>query len=84
MFFKLFTSLYKEIGFKIKVFAIFVAICGVIASVIIGLYFIKAGGILVILLGPIVSWVLSFFTYGFGQIVESIQNIEQKITEDKN
>ena len=76
--------MYNNVGKKIKIIAIVFAICVAIASVITGLCFITTGGIVLILAGPLVAWLSSLMTYGFGQIVESIQNIEKKIVFEES
>lgn len=87
--------MFDNIGGKIKEFATFLTIAGIIASVISGIaiisnsYAIGYGpiqgigiliGFLVIILGSIISWVSSLVLYGFGQLVKSVQNIERELT----
>lgn len=38
------------------------------------------GGIVIIILGLLVSWVGAFFTYGFGEMIERVQSIDNKLT----
>ena len=40
-------------------------------------------GLLLGILGSLLSVVLSFFMYGFGQLIESTQNIEKKVVFEK-
>lgn len=63
--------MFDNIGGKIKGFAKVVAWLGIILSVIIGFLSIETGGILIIIIGSVSSWVGSFVLYGFGQLVEN-------------
>ena len=40
-------------------------------------------GVVVLILGPIVSWIGSFMTYGFGEIVDNTQAIKNKIAPER-
>ena len=84
--------MFNRVGKKIKGLCVAVTVIGIIASFIIGLTMIieaaksrnsTAGiiiGILVIVLGSLVSWLISLFSYGYGQMIDSLQNIEEHIT----
>ena len=75
--------MFDNIGAKIKTLAKVVCWTGIVASVIWGISLITAGaatrnggaivlsGLLVIVLGALASWVGSFLTYGFGEMVEN-------------
>ncbi|MBR2883429.1 MAG: hypothetical protein IKB93_01435 [Clostridia bacterium] len=77
--------MYSNIGKKIQKLAMVCAILGMIGSVSIGGSLISSAdnsilgtnefliviGIIVIVLGSILSWVLSFVLYGFGRLVEN-------------
>lgn len=69
--------MFNNIGGKIKVVAMTLCIIGIVFSVIAGFALIVAdestmlSGILLIIVGPIASWIGSFMTYGFGQLVEN-------------
>ena len=77
--------MYSNIGKKIQKLAKFSAILGMIASIAIGASIIQSAdkgwygmdetllviGIAVIVIGSILSWVLSFVLYGFGRLVEN-------------
>ncbi len=78
--------MYSNIGKKIQKLAAACAILGMIASIAIGAVLIKMSdggyyfgtnetlltiGIVVIVLGSLLSWVLSFVLYGFGRLVEN-------------
>lgn len=69
--------MFENIGSKIKTVAKVVCWIGIIASVISGIVLIAQDedtaflGFLVIVLGCVGSWVGSFITYGFGQLVEN-------------
>ena len=75
--------MFNNIGGKIKGFAQIVCWLGIIGSIITGFVFIGIGsdsrngggivflGILIAIVGSIASWIGSFLTYGFGQLVEN-------------
>ena len=77
--------MYSNIGKKIQKLAMVCAILGMIASIAIGGSLIEMAdggwlgtnetmiviGVVVIVLGSILSWVLSFVLYGFGRLVEN-------------
>lgn len=66
--------MFDNIGSKIKSFAQVVTIIGIVASVILGIIFMaNAGfiGLVVMLIGILMSWISSFITYGFGQLIEN-------------
>ncbi len=95
--------MYENIGNKIKGLASFLAVAGIIASVILGIIDIVNavklgkyassygnviagvqgvtvwGGILKIILGSIISVVSTYVLYGFGQLVDSAQNLEREL-----
>jgi len=79
---------YENIGGKIKGFAKFIAWFGIIGSVIGGIAMISQGsnyyrssnpmmlpGILTIIAGSLASWISSWFTYGFGELIEKTSEI---------
>jgi len=69
--------MFENIGSKIKAVAKVVCWIGIIASIIIGIVLIAQDedmafvGFLVMALGSLGSWIGSFMTYGFGQLVEN-------------
>jgi hypothetical protein len=80
--------MYNNIGEKIKGLAKSLALIGTIISVIIGINLIVKGsdsyydgrvliytGIGVILVGTLVSWIWSWFMYGFGELIEKTAEI---------
>lgn len=84
--------MYKNIGKKIKVLAVVVCILGILISIgaAIGLFITAdnvwdgeelfiAGGIAALVIGPVISWLLSFFTYGFGELVDKAASIDSKL-----
>ncbi len=74
--------MFNNIGGKIKGLAVTICALGIIAAVIFGMFFFiipalqdgNFGGILLGLLiigaGSIAAWIGSFFTYGFGELIE--------------
>lgn len=75
--------MFSNIGGKIKTLSkVIFAICAVV-SFIAGLVLIMNGdeetiaiGFIVMIVGPLVSWVSSFFMYGFGELIEAVCDIE--------
>lgn len=80
--------MFDNIGGKIKGLAKFLAITGIVIGIIAGIVIMVAGGAIGVLIGFVVmalvgllSWVGSFALAGFGQLIESAQNIENKLYE---
>ncbi len=74
------SSMFGDIGGKIKGLAQVVCWIGIIASVISGLLMLSNGdyapiGIIIMLLGSLVSWVSSFTLYGFGELIDNSSKI---------
>ena len=69
--------MFDNIGSKIKTLAQVVCWIGIIASFLIGIILISQDedtaliGFLVLVLGSLFSWIGSFMTYGFGQLIEN-------------
>lgn len=91
------TVMFKNIGKKIKILALVLFWIQVAAYAITGLVFIIEGvdsrysgeefifsGLLIMLLGPLVAWIGSFFTYGLGELIdktaETARNTEYLVT----
>lgn len=76
--------MFNEIYKKIKMLAKVITIVGVIASCILGLFFIVADdefrlvGVLILIGGSLMSWVSSFVLYGFGEVIELLTDIRNK------
>lgn len=85
----MFDNLYNNIGSKIKGLAKFVFIFDAILSIIVGLISLLLAennvsivfGILIIFGGPIIAWILSWFLYAFGELVEDVGIIRFQVTE---
>ena len=70
--------MFTNIGSKIKALAQIVCWAGIIGSVISGIAIIEDAGVLglmIILLGSLISWISSFAVYGFGQLIENTDKI---------
>ena len=78
--------MYDNIGKKIKVLAQTTFVVLAIASILVGsiLWYDQDEPwfALLVFLGPIVAWLLSLMTYGFGEIVDKVCDIEQNIRLD--
>ena len=84
--------MYNNIGKKIKMLAKVICWIGIIASVIFGLFMIAVGsqtyygggaivvsGFIIMIVGSLFSWIGSFFTYGFGELIDKTCEIEKKM-----
>ena len=76
--------MFDNIGGKIKTLAVVICVIGMISSVIGGIVLWTQNsryaptilpGIIVIVAGCLGSWVGSFFTYGFGELIENTDRI---------
>lgn len=67
--------MFDNIGGKIKVLAVIIAIFGCVVSIVGGFVLIgeKMGliGVSVLLVGPLLSWVSNFVLYGLGELIEA-------------
>ena len=87
--------MFTHIGRKIKMYAKVICWIGIGFSVLSGLFMIIVGclaannpgvmilsilmGLMTMILGSLLSWISSFMTYGFGELVDKTSNIEEKI-----
>ena len=68
---------YSNIGDKIKNLAQVLFVLGAIVDIILGISLMVTDedliifGLLLILLGPVVTWISSWLLYGFGQLIEN-------------
>ncbi len=77
--------MYKEIGKKIKALAQIICVIGIGISIIIGILLMVRdddmifAGILILLLGSLLSWIGSFMTYGFGELIDKTCQISKNL-----
>lgn len=75
--------MFNNIGKKIKSLAIFVFVLGVIGSIvgaIVDLAVMMTGiGIVLLPVGIVLSWISVFFIYGFGELIERVTSIDNKL-----
>lgn len=91
--------MFKNIGGKIKGLAKVICYVGIAISVIAGIFMIGLGsssyngdtmivmGCVVMIVGSLVSWIDSFFAYGFGELIENttvIAELAAKADAEKN
>lgn len=76
--------MFENIGSKIKTLAKVICWAGIIISVIVGIVMLVSGGdvgsgvgLVVIIVGCLGSWIGSFFTYGFGELIEKTTEIAE-------
>lgn len=72
--------LFTNISSKIKAVAQLLCWFGIFASILLGIVVISKTellfiGILLMLLGPLLSWIGTFLLYGFGQLIENSDRI---------
>ena len=72
--------MFNWIGAKIKGLTKIICGIGIIASVVSGgillsSSFTMIAGIVVIIFGPLLSWISSFLLYGFGELIDSVMHI---------
>jgi len=87
-------KMFANIGGKIKGLAVGICILGIAASVIAGLGLMTAGsaesigvGFAILVGGSLLSWIGSFFAYGFGELIENttvIAELAAKADAEKN
>ena len=67
--------MYSNIGKKIMTLAIIIAIIMMIGSAGFGIYLLiedmTTVGTVTMIFGPIVSWIMGFFLYGFGRLIDN-------------
>ena len=76
--------MFENIGSKIKALAKVICWVGIILSLIIGIIMLASSGdvgsgvgLIVIIVGCLGSWIGSFFTYGFGELIEKTTEIAE-------
>lgn len=76
--------MFENIGSKIKALAKVICWAGIIISLIVGIVMLASGGdvgsgvgLVVIIVGGLGSWIGSFFTYGFGELIEKTTEIAE-------
>ena len=80
--------MFDNIGKKIKSLASILCWVGIIAYVIAAIIMIAIGvdeyedgltafGVILLFVGPLMSWISSFFMYGFGELIDKACDIEK-------
>ena len=90
-------SMWDNIGSKIKVLAKVIAWIGIICSIIGGIVLFVIGlkmryggalyvglGFAAIIGGSLISWISSWFMYGFGEIIHNTEIIRRNISKNEN
>lgn len=84
----MFNNLFENIGEKIKNTVKFFAIFGMVISILLGVDIIFEGfifiGIIVTLLGFLISWMGSWLLYGYGELIQRCINIDKKLSGTHN
>ena len=67
--------MFENLGSKLKKLAVIQMILGIVASVIVGLFYISGGrvfaGLCIVIVGVIVSWLEILVKYAVGQLVDN-------------
>ena len=80
--------MFSNIGGKIKKLAVILCILGMIGSVVYAIVCfsntskyedLTLYGVLILVLGCLVSWISSFFVYGFGELIERTVSIDERL-----
>ena len=86
MYSNFFEKMYANIGEKIKTLAMGVFLIGSLVSVFAGISLLitteKTIFLLMLICGPIFSWISSWLIYGFGEIINTLKQIETKDKQD--
>ena len=79
--------MYDNIGAKIKGLSKAIFIIETIVSVIVGIMVYNEGwiyiGVIVMMVGPIVAWLLSWLLYGFGELIDKTCDIARIVHGDE-
>jgi len=81
--------MFSNIGGKIKGFAAFICAIGIFCSIVAGVMIMLADesaialGLIIAVVGSLISWLGSFFSYGFGQLIENSDKLV-KMVETQN
>jgi len=68
--------MFSDIGGKIKILAIIMTVLGIFVSVVGGIDtmdYDDEAGLLIIIVGSLSSWIMSFFVYGFGEMISHLK-----------
>ncbi|MBR0466727.1 MAG: hypothetical protein IJJ40_04455 [Clostridia bacterium] len=82
--------MFTNIGNKIKVLAEVFCWIGISASLIVGFVLIGTNdaligiGLGVMVIGSLLSWISSFALYGFGELIDQMQEINSKLSGEPN
>ena len=83
--------MFDNIGRKIKTVAKITCVLGIVTSILAAILLWMTHspnnptlliGTLVLVCGPLASWTGSFFTYGFGELIENTEAIRKKLTSN--
>ena len=76
--------MFDNIGGKIKTAAIWFCALGICACALIGIILLVSEkslfGLLIAAIGALLSWVGSFTLYGFGELIDRVISIDEKMT----
>ena len=80
--------MFSNVGGKIKKLAVILCILGIIGSVVYAIIcFTNSSryqdltlyGVLILVVGCLLSWISSFFVYGFGELIERTVSIDERL-----
>lgn len=76
---------FENIGGKIKILAVVITVIGIGVSLAFGLYLLDSNvllGLVIAVVGSLLSWISSFFIYGFGELIEKTTEIAHNTKKD--
>ena len=75
--------MYANIGKKIMILAVAIAVIMMIVSALHGVILLISGhaviGVITMVFGPFISWIAGFFIYGFGRLIDNTDYIARKM-----
>ena len=81
--------MFTNIGKKIKTLSALICWLGIIGNVIVAMIMIALGrdnsdiliavGCIWLIVGPVLSWISSFFVYGYGELIDKTSAIEKSV-----
>lgn len=79
--------MFDKIGEKLKAVATVVCFIGIIGFIALGCILISQEqaviGVVIMVLGSVLSWVASLGMYGFGELIEKVVSIEEHVNNKK-
>ncbi len=75
----MYENISKKIKIYAKVFCWFGIIASIVGAIVCFVYGAAISGLVLLIFGPISSWLGSLIPYGFGEIIERVTSIDNKM-----